>query len=323
MRPSHSLLSRIHAAALMLWTALDAAADTTTVRLKLGWLPDAHHAGFYAAQVQGYYADAGLSVEIIPGGSGAREVDAVASGDAEFGQAGGLGQVLTAIDRGTLIKPVAVLHRDTPHALISLASNPVTTLSQLLDKTVAVAYGDAAELLLNAAIERAGLDKSRIHFVPFDFNVEPLLQQKVHVVTGFWTDQPAVLKHRGSNPTVMKYSDMGVQSYGYTLFASEEFLRRDAAAARRFLEATRRGYDRAFLHPGETIEAMATLMPTGFEPAVEREKLNLVREIMCGDSGALNPWNLEPERVNEVARQLRDAGLLQSSRDFAETVWQP
>ncbi|KAB2866000.1 MAG: ABC transporter substrate-binding protein, partial [Anaerolineae bacterium] len=44
------------------------AQDLTPVRLQLKWVTQAQFAGYYAALNQGYYEEAGLDVEIIPGG---------------------------------------------------------------------------------------------------------------------------------------------------------------------------------------------------------------------------------------------------------------
>ncbi|MEO8377770.1 MAG: ABC transporter substrate-binding protein, partial [Candidatus Sumerlaeota bacterium] len=44
------------------------AQDKTKVSLVLNWFPEMEHGGFYAAQVEGYYAEEGLDVTIISGG---------------------------------------------------------------------------------------------------------------------------------------------------------------------------------------------------------------------------------------------------------------
>ena len=49
------------------------------------WFPQAEHGGFYQALVKGYYREAGLDVEILPGGPGAAIKLSVAKGTADFG----------------------------------------------------------------------------------------------------------------------------------------------------------------------------------------------------------------------------------------------
>jgi NitT/TauT family transport system substrate-binding protein len=45
-----------------------ASAGTTAVSLQLQWAPQAQFAGYFAADREGYYAEEGLTVEILPGG---------------------------------------------------------------------------------------------------------------------------------------------------------------------------------------------------------------------------------------------------------------
>ena len=40
----------------------------TKVTLQLNYFPEAEHGGFYTAQLEGYFAEEGIEVEIIPGG---------------------------------------------------------------------------------------------------------------------------------------------------------------------------------------------------------------------------------------------------------------
>ena len=47
-----------------------ASASLHKIRFKSDWYPEAEHGGFYQALAKGYYRDAGLDVEIIPGGPG-------------------------------------------------------------------------------------------------------------------------------------------------------------------------------------------------------------------------------------------------------------
>ena len=53
--------------------------------LQTDWLPQAEHGGFYQALARGFYAEAGLAVELLPGGVNAQVNLRVARGDADFG----------------------------------------------------------------------------------------------------------------------------------------------------------------------------------------------------------------------------------------------
>ena len=65
-------------------TEAAAAGEMKDITLVLDWTPNTNHTGFYVAQSEGYYAEAGLNVNIIqPPEDGATMM--VASGQAQFG----------------------------------------------------------------------------------------------------------------------------------------------------------------------------------------------------------------------------------------------
>ena len=55
------------------------------VSVQVKWLPQSQFMGYYVAQEKGFYTDAGLNVEIIPGGGDVNETTAVNSGNVDFG----------------------------------------------------------------------------------------------------------------------------------------------------------------------------------------------------------------------------------------------
>ena len=136
-------------------------------------------------------------MELLAGGLDANAIKSVVTGGAQIGQAGGLEQVVTAWAENIPITAFAAIHRETPHALVSLAKAPITKPSDLPGKTVAVAFGDAAQSLFNALLARHNIQRSAVDVVPFRFDLTPLIQEKVTAVTGFSTDQPATLEVQG------------------------------------------------------------------------------------------------------------------------------
>src|SRR5215217_323702 len=62
-----------------------APAGPRKVVLQTDWFPQAEHGGFYQALARGFYAEAGLDVDIWPGGPGSGIKLKVARGEADFG----------------------------------------------------------------------------------------------------------------------------------------------------------------------------------------------------------------------------------------------
>ncbi|MFT5706166.1 MAG: ABC-type nitrate/sulfonate/bicarbonate transport system substrate-binding protein, partial [Oceanospirillaceae bacterium] len=81
-RSKHQLLRALFLC-LILFSTQIAALDK--VKLQLKYLHQFQFAGYYAALEQGYYKTAGLDVEIVEGQIGDEPLQAVVSGDAQFG----------------------------------------------------------------------------------------------------------------------------------------------------------------------------------------------------------------------------------------------
>src|SRR5271157_3156256 len=54
------------------------------VRFKTDWYPQAEHGGFYQAVAKGFYREAGIGVEIVPGGPGVPVPQIVLAGQADI-----------------------------------------------------------------------------------------------------------------------------------------------------------------------------------------------------------------------------------------------
>jgi len=278
--------------------------------LQLHWIPDSHQLGFWTALDKGIYKKNGLDVTVRPGGLDANPIKDALSGAADIGQVGGIEQVCIAISEGLPLKAIASIHRESPHALISLSSKPIQQPSDFKGKTIAVAYGDTAEVLLKSYMAKAGISESSVRLVPFKFDLTPLLSGQVDAVTGFSTGQPATIEKLGKTPVVLLYSTAGISSYGYSLVASEETLKKREGAIDKFLKSSREGWEYAFSHPNEAISLFEKRFGGSVDEGLAHRELELIKPLMLNQSGKLSTWKLEEERVSGVLRFLRNQGQL-------------
>ena len=254
----------------------------------------------------------GLDVQLLPGGLDSSPLKAVVSNVADIGQAGGLEQLITAISEGLPVYAIAAFHRETPQALISLSRNPIRKPSDFAGKTIAVAFGDAAEILLKTYMIKTNIDQNEVKLVPFRFDLTPLIDGRIDAITGFSTDQPATLFDKGLSPVVLRYSDAGIRSYGYTFFCSKSTLAAKSEHIAAFLRASRRGWIYAFNHPEEAIAVMVKYFPN-LKPEIEKKKFAFVRDLMCDKNGDLAEWTLKREVVSQVIQMLSQYGTVKVS----------
>src|SRR4051812_30311507 len=112
----------------------DSAARRKVV-LQTDWFPQAEHGGFYQALAKGFYAAAGLDVDILPGGPGSGIKLKVAKGEADFGM-NRSDDVLMAVAQGLPLVMVAASLQHDPMALMVHDESPVRSFKDLAGRVV-------------------------------------------------------------------------------------------------------------------------------------------------------------------------------------------
>ena len=128
--------------------------EPATVRLALDWTPNTDHTGFYVARAKGWYAAAGIDLQILPYASNAPET-LLASHQAECGIS--FQDSLTfMVAKGADIVSVAAILQRTASAIGVLADGPIKRPRDLDGKTYA-SFGYANEVpTLQAVIKADG-----------------------------------------------------------------------------------------------------------------------------------------------------------------------
>jgi ABC-type nitrate/sulfonate/bicarbonate transport system substrate-binding protein len=222
--------------------------DAVTVRLK--WLNQAQFAGFYTAQDKGYYKDAGLSVNIQPGGSDFPAVQMVTGGNEQFGVTGA-DQILIARSKGVPVVALAVIYRRNPFVLFSLAKSGIRTPADYVGKKVGVKIGGNEELIYRAVLASAKVDKSKLEEIPVKFDITPLLSGAVDVWPGYLINEVLAAKEKGFDVNVVSPFDYGIDLYADTLFTTEKMMREKPDVVGKFVAATIKGWNAAIAAPEE------------------------------------------------------------------------
>lgn len=239
---------------LALAVAPVAAQDAPTVRVQLKWVTQAQFAGFYAALNEGYYEEAGLNVEILPGGPDIGPQQVVASGGAEFG-IDWIGSFLAAREGGANVVHVAQIYQRSGMREVTWADSGLTTVADLQGKVVGV-WGFGNEIPLKAALVKNGIDPDNADDVtifnqPFDMNA--FLNREVDAAAAMTYNELAqVLEYVGEDGTFPVYTleDLNVidlNAEGTALledliFANGDWLVENEEAATAFLAASFKGW---------------------------------------------------------------------------------
>jgi NitT/TauT family transport system substrate-binding protein len=142
--------------------------DLTPVKLQLQWLTQAQFSGYYAALDQGYYADAGLDVEILPSGGDIVPQDALANGEVDYAVAW-VPKVLGSIEQGAELTNVAQIFERSATLQVAFADSGIDSVADLEGKTIG-SWGYGNEWELFAGLNKADVTDFQIVQQAFDMN---------------------------------------------------------------------------------------------------------------------------------------------------------
>lgn len=295
--------------AVMLFALTACGGDTvkedglTPVTLCLDWTPNTNHTGFFVAQAEGYYKEAGLEVRIVqPPEDGASAV--CAGGRAEF--------AVTAQDTlgaGFSLKEpinvtaVAALLQHNTSGIMSRAGEGLERPAGLEGHSYST-YNSAVELaVMRQVVEADGGDFSKVTLIPYSMEDEAGalregLTDSIWVYYG-WGGISANLSGVDIDYFSFKDIDATFDFYTPVLIANNSFLAQSPETAKAFIAATEKGYQYAAEHPEEAaqmlIDGDTTGALTGSE-ALVRESQKWISAQYIADAerwGYIDPvrWN--------------------------------
>ncbi|HEX7003551.1 MAG TPA: ABC transporter substrate-binding protein [Trueperaceae bacterium] len=155
MKPKKPLLLLLLALAL----PLAFAQDLVEINFQSKWFPQAQFAGYFVAQEKGFYAEEGLTVNILDGGNVNPTVQ-VASGNADFGTDWSA-NMLVQRDQGLDVVMIGQMYQDSGYRLVTLRDSGIETFADLAGTRVGVwGFGNefAAEVIFNVMDMTSNLD---------------------------------------------------------------------------------------------------------------------------------------------------------------------
>jgi NitT/TauT family transport system substrate-binding protein len=266
------------------------------------------NAGFMVAQEKGFYAEAGLNVDIGPGKGSGSTAQLVASKAAQFGFSDGY-VVGNSVSKGLSIKTVAGIYRRNPTAVTVLADSEINTPKDLEGKGIALTPGSAQSQQWPAFAKGCGLDINKVRVVNVDPAGTPtaLIIGQVQAIGGFAQGQVPSVEIRGNKKTrVFWYADCGVNTVSNGIVVHTDMIREDPALIGAFVAASIKGFLYARRHPDELVATVKKFSPT-VDLAITRREAELSWQIWETPNTAGKPlgWMSEQDwaQTIDVLRQ--------------------
>ncbi|WP_170588178.1 ABC transporter substrate-binding protein [Ruegeria arenilitoris] len=280
------------------------AEDKMTVLLD--WFVNPDHGPIIVAQENGYFAEQGLEVEIVPPADPSAPPRLVAAGQADLAVSY-QPQLHLQIHEGLPLKRVGTLVATPLNCLLVLEDGPIKTLADLKGKKIGFSVAGVEEAILTAMLNAHGVSLDDIEMINVNFSLSPsLMTGQVDAVIGaFRNFELNQMDIEGVPGRCFYIEEEGVPPYDELIYvANPETM--DAGKIARFLAATEKATQFIVNNPEKSWEIFAATSPE------LQDELNARAWVDTLPRFALRPAGFDAGRYARFEAFLKDSGMIDS-----------
>lgn len=287
--------------------------DKISVRFPIPII-EAGQTTFYAAQDKGYFTDENLDVKFETGSRELNPVKMVISGRDDFGILGGPDTLLVARSKGQPLKAIAVIHRNSNFpCLITLKSSGITKVEQLQGRKIGFFYGHISTDVLRNLLRRNNVKYTEVD-VGFDYN--QFITGKIDAEWAFTVTAGLELPAKGVQINFINPADYGVVTHGYTVFATEETLKKKPEVVLRFLRAALKGVRYTVENTEDALESLLK-RDTNLEKDLNLKRQNAYNTV-TSNSREFPAGYMDRKMFQETYDRLVEEKVIESDFDVSE-----
>ncbi|MBL6931720.1 MAG: ABC transporter substrate-binding protein [Rhodospirillales bacterium] len=225
------------------------AADKMTVLLD--WFVNPDHAPLIVAREKGYFADAGLDVELIAPADPNDPPKLVAAGKADIAVSYEP-QLHVQVEQGLPLVRIGTLVATPLNSLVVLKDGPIKSIADLKGKKVGYSIGGFEDAILGKMLSSAGMGLKDVTLVNVNFSLSPsIISGQVDAVIGAFRNFELNQMDIVGKPGKAFYpEEEGVPPYDELILVANKSSLGDARL-RRFLDGVEKGTQFLINHPDE------------------------------------------------------------------------
>ncbi|MDJ0395770.1 ABC transporter substrate-binding protein [Rhodococcus sp. G-MC3] len=291
-------------------TACSQPSDPDSIRFALDWTPNTNHTGLYVAQQEGYFADAGLDVEILPYNNTSPDT-LVDSGNAEFGISTQSSTTFAKAAGAHIVSVLAPLQHWATAIGVRADRDDIPS-PKALDGKVYAGFGDTGEEAgLRQVIQNDGGAGDYQSVVLGTSAYEAVYSGTADFTVSYLAWEGIEAEHSGTPMKYFENTDYGFpDAYAITINGNENWLDDHPDEAQKFVQAVQRGYQLAADDPDRAAQDVIDANPGVFtdESLVFESQEMLAAKYMKDESGTVGGQNLD--RWSEYSKFLYENGVL-------------
>ncbi|EEE37953.1 nlpa lipoprotein [Rhodobacteraceae bacterium KLH11] len=280
------------------------AEDKMTVLLD--WFVNPDHGPIIVAQENGYFADEGLEVEIVPPADPSAPPRLVAAGQADLAVSY-QPQLHLQIHEGLPLKRVGTLVATPLNCLLVLEDGPIESLADLRGKKIGFSVAGVEEAILTTLLGQHDIGLDEIEMINVNFSLSPsLMTGQVDAVIGaFRNFELNQMDIEGVAGRCFYIEEEGIPSYDELIYVANPDTM-DADKVARFLAATEKATQYIVNNPEKSWEIFAATSPE------LQDELNARAWVDTLPRFALRPAGFDAGRYARFERFLKDSGMINS-----------
>ncbi|WP_299590358.1 ABC transporter substrate-binding protein [uncultured Tateyamaria sp.] len=292
----------LFAGAMCLCAAPTWAQDQMT--LLLDWFVNPDHGPVIIAQEKGYFADIGLSVDVIAPADPSNPPKMVATGQADLAISY-QPQLHLHIHEGLPLQRVGTLIATPLNCLLTLANGPIKSPGDLKGGKVGFSVGGVEEAVLGHVLKTHGLTLDDVELINVNWSLSPaLMSGQVDAVIGAFRNFELNQMDIESVPGRCFYvEEEGLPPYDELIYiANSETM--DTDMIRRFLAATEKATQYIINHPDDAWQIFSGTAPELQDTLNERAWADTLPRF------ALRPMAMDAARYDAFEKFLHEADLI-------------
>jgi ABC-type nitrate/sulfonate/bicarbonate transport system substrate-binding protein len=264
----------------------------------------------------GYFAKAGVDVDIIGGNGSAQAVQLVAAGKALVGRTGGIDVVKAIATSNVPIRAIATIAHLSPFWVISSAKKPIDDPKQMAGKTIGViSRGGGTDNYLDIMLTGSGMAKTDVTRQVAGNSPGAFDLIELGRLDAFIADETVLIALRRAGKEVKAWRvDEYASVPGQVYVASEDGIRDHKQALIGFLKGVREAID-FIVAPGgsdKTVEALKVFdLQELRQPDVAKASIEAQAKLWLA-AGPENILRNIPEKWEKGWKEMADAGLVKA-----------
>jgi ABC-type nitrate/sulfonate/bicarbonate transport system substrate-binding protein len=252
------------------------------MKFQLDWVKNAQFSGFFTADDEGYFADAGLNVDFLDGGDVSSTGAVIAGGGAQLGIVSNMARLYDANASGADLVAVGALYQTSPAGIMTTPDQTIESVDDLAG--LKIGTDEAGQPDIDSLFKVNGQEPDWTP-VRVGFDAAPLFAGKIDAYYCYVTNQPVTSELQGQKSNVVTFADLGFQSYAGLIVTTRDYLADHRGDVEAFLSAAQKGWAKVAEDPKAAVDlTLASYGASlGLDEATELGTLEAQLPLMASD----------------------------------------